>query len=324
MARPRVVVNLVVSCIVALVAGFLVLKLLRGRQEAEAPAPQITPETLVAVAVTPLTRGARLDPDKIKLAPYFEQSIPEGAFRGLGELAGRVVSQPLAANEPITNDKLFPVGVSGGIEATIAPGKRAMSVKGSAVMGLGGLIGPGAHIDIYGVYGIAKDDKAAREIPISKLILQNIPVLAVGEDNERGAGKAATPTANATGLFTLEVTPDEAEKLALASDKGTLHFTLRNPADDDIVFTRGEDLLRLIISYLDYEPKPATAPPRGQAKPGGVVIIKGTKQELVNGSTGAKDGQGSGAPQAMAPVPEQSQAPAPVPQLTPVPAPQRR
>jgi pilus assembly protein CpaB len=323
MARPRVVVNLVVSCIVALVAGMLVLKLLRGRHEPAAPAPQVTPETLVAVAVMPLARGAHLDESKIKLSPYFEQSIPEGAFRGLTELTGRVVSQPLAANEPITKDKLFPVGVSGGIEATIAAGKRAMSVKGTPVLGLGGLIGPGAHIDIYGVYGIAKDDKAAREIPVSKLILQNIPVLAVGEDSEKGAAKSAAATANATGLFTLEVTPDEAEKLALASDKGTLHFTLRNPTDDDIVFTQGKDLLRLLISYLDYEPKTPEAP-HGQAKPGGVVIIKGTKQELVDGAISAKSGQGQAAAQAAAPVPEQSQTPVPAPQLTPIPAPQRR
>ncbi|MBF0480416.1 MAG: Flp pilus assembly protein CpaB [Desulfovibrionaceae bacterium] len=321
MAKPRVVVNLVVSCIVALVAGFLVLKLLRGRHEAAIQAPPVAPETLVAVTVAPLARGARLDPDKIKLSPYFEQSIPEGAFRGLDELSGRIVSQPLAANEPVTKDKLFPVGVSGGIEATIPLGKRAMSVKGTPVLGLGGLIGPGAHIDVYGVFGITKDDKAAREIPVAKLLLQNIPVLAVGDDTEKGAGKSAA----ATGLYTLELTPDEAEKLALASDKGTLHFTLRNPTDGDVVFTRGEDLLRLLMSYLDYEPKAPEAP-RGQAKPGGVVIIKGTKQTLVDGSTGstgangAQSGQGQAQapPATAAPVPEQSPIPVPVP------APQRR
>jgi pilus assembly protein CpaB len=186
------------------------------------------------------------------------------------------------------------------------------------VLGLGGLIGPGAHIDIYGVYGIAKDDKAAREIPISKLILQNIPVLAVGEDNERGGGKPATPAtaagaaANPTGLYTLEVTPDEAEKLALASDRGSLHFTLRNPTDDDVVFTQGKDLLRLIMSYLDYQPKP---PEAGRAKPGGVVIIKGTKQELVNGATSAQPAPGQAAPA------EQGPTPVPAPQPTPAPAP---
>jgi len=324
MARPRVVVNLVVACIVALVAGMLVLRLLRGRHEPEVTAPQAPPETLIAVAAAPLARGARLDAGKVKLAPYFEQSIPEGAFRGLGELAGRVVSQPLAANEPVTKDKLFPEGVLGGIEAMIAPGKRAMSVKGSPVIGLGGLIGPGSRIDIYGVYGIVKDDKAAREIPVAKLILQNIPVLAVGDETEkRGPGKSSTD------LYTLEVTPDEGEKLALASDKGTLHFTLRNPSDDDVVFTQGKDLLRLLISYLDYEPKAPEDPNAGsQGKPAGVVIIKGTKQELVDGSTSAKQGQAPAQAQApaqgLAPFPGLGQAPSPAPQQTPSPAPQRR
>jgi pilus assembly protein CpaB len=310
MARPRVVVNLVVACIVALVAGMLVLKLLRSRSEQAQVPPQTPPEIKIAVAAAPLARGARLDGEKIKLAPYFEQSIPEGAFRNAEELRGRVISQPLAANEPVTRDKLFPEGVFGGIEAMISPGKRAMSVKGSPVLGLGGLIGPGAHIDIYGVYGIVKDDKAQREIPISKLILQNIPVLAVGEETEkRGGGKSSTD------LYTLEVTPDEAEKLALASDKGQLHFTLRNPADDDIVFTQGKDLLRLVISYLDFEPKAPEEPKAaGQDKGGGgVVLIKGATPSLVTGAGAAKPGESApAAPSAASPVPPSQPIPAPV------------
>ena len=144
-----------------------------------------------------------------------KESTPDGAFDSPEKLAGRVAVTNIAAREPITETRLAPEGAAAGLSAMIPEGYRAMNVRVDDVVGISGFIMPGTLVDIVVV--IEPPEEAGKQRRISKIVLQNIKVLANGANldkpkNEKEAERVKT--------VTLQVTPDQAEKLALASSEG--------------------------------------------------------------------------------------------------------
>lgn len=217
---------------------------------------------VVAAADIPL--GTPLEATMLSTIAWPPHAWPEGAVTNPGALVGRVVRTPLAKNEPVLEPKLAALGSRGGLSAAITPGKRALTVKVNEVIGVAGFAMPGSLVDVL-VHTQTEADRQARDASLSKIVLERILVLAVAQD----AGRETTAP-RVTGAVTLEVTPEEAEKLDLARSVGTLSLVLRNPADASPGQTQGarkHDLLALaaptppadtpVVLQQKAQPKPA-------------------------------------------------------------------
>ena len=165
----------------------------------------------VAVAAANLPWGTKIRPELVKTTPFLTQSLPSGYFASPVDLTDRVILTPLKINEPITEDKLAPVSVkAGGVSAILKPGTRAISVKGNKVLGISGLINPGNRVDVI----ITVTDPAIKKVK-SKIVLENLLVLATGTQIQRNEKGEPMPV----DVYTLEVTPEQAERLALAASE---------------------------------------------------------------------------------------------------------
>ena len=234
---------------------------------------QATETQPVVVAVADLSWGMSLNNEYMKVVPFLKSSLPPGYHPDPSALAGRVVIYPVKANEPILESRLAPQSVKGGgVAAVITPGKRAMAVKVDKVVGVAGFINPGHRVDV--LVTLAKSMKSGE--PITKTVLENILVLATGTEIEK-AGKQEK--AAQVDVITLEVAPEEGEKLALAATEGKLQLALRNIGDQEDVITKGTTIPVLLTSYASSstvakktDKKPSRAPQRGGYT---VELIKG-------------------------------------------------
>lgn len=193
--------------------------------------------TKVAVATTDINLGERLSPEVVKLVDWPASSLPPGAIQDQRTIDGRVTKASLTRGEPVLESKLTPVGTKGGLSAVIADGKRAITVRVNDVVGVAGFALPGSFVDILvntqkDKSGQATADRAERSI--SKIVLEKILVLAVAQEVNRDETKPKVVNA-----VTLEVSPEEAEKLDLARSVGTLSLVLRNQGDPRPVETAG-------------------------------------------------------------------------------------
>jgi len=188
----------------------------------------------VAVAKVAIPLGTKLIPEQIMMVQYPGESMPDGTFDSIEKLAGRVAVVNIAAREPVTEAKLATAGTAGGLSAVIPEGYRAMTVKVDDVVGISGFIMPGALVDIVVV--IIPDEKGFNQDPISKIVLQNIKVLANGQNIDQPKNEREPSSVKAV---TLQVTPEQAEKLALAATEGKLQLVMRNSVDQGDTPTSG-------------------------------------------------------------------------------------
>ena len=236
-----------------------------------APSPKevdLSEAVPIAVALLDLPWGTQLTDKDIKMVRFLKDSLPPGHFEDLSELEGRVLLFPVTADEPIIESRLAPTSIkTGGVSAVVKPGKRAIAVKGDKVIGLSGLIRPGNRVDVLVTL---TDPRNKREV--TKLVLQDVPVLATGEElSENGDGETSP-----VDVYTLEVTPEEGEKLSLAAVEGRLQFALRNATDMETVLTRGATVPETLASYRPVaQKKRKRSPVTSYASK--VQVIKGNK-----------------------------------------------
>ena len=187
-----------------------------------------TAHAKVVVAARDLPPGTRLGAEHVMLVSL-PQSIPlAGAFNQPKLLEARVVNTGVSRGTPIVEAKLAPPGSKGGLSAVIAEGKRAMTVKVNEVVGVAGFALPGNVVDVV------LNTKGADAVPVSKIFLEQIMVLAIAQEAARDDAKPKVVSA-----VTLEVTPEQAEKLDLGRSIGTLSLVLRNQIDRVAVVTPG-------------------------------------------------------------------------------------
>ncbi|EFL50238.1 Flp pilus assembly protein CpaB [Solidesulfovibrio fructosivorans JJ]] len=285
--KSKAIPHMILAVILAVAAGVLTIRWLGSvRGPGQAQRPKVEAKKVdVLVAARAIPKGARLDAAMLRLKPYEAEAVPGGALRAVAEAEGRVAARDISKDDPITPDKLMAKGVTrGGLDAAVAPGKRAVTVKGTKVMGSGGLVTPGSRVDVVVTYS----RPGKQEEKVSKVILENIPVLATGTELEPRIGKDGREELASTDSFTLMVTPEEAERLALAADLGSMHMALRKPGDDDVVKTPGADVAGSLEAFAAAPAGPPTSPLEGapdEAEPeeGGysVEIIRGTERERI-------------------------------------------
>lgn len=220
----------------------------------------------VVVAKVDVPLGTKLVAEQLSVAQFPRNATPDGTFDSLDKLIGRVAVTNIAAREPLTDFKLAPEGAEAGLSALIPEGYRAMTVKVDDVVGVSGFLRPGTLVDVVVV--INPPEKSTSRDAISKIVLQNIKVLASGQNidhpkNEREAERVRA--------VTLQVTPEQAEKLALASTEGKLRLVLRNSIDQGDEQTPGANKHTLLTgerampapepgSLKSEQPPPTPAP----------------------------------------------------------------
>ena len=218
-----------------LISAFSVSRYLINAQTAKKDLQQVV-MTAVDIPV-----GTKLIKEQLTLAPLPANSTPVGAFNSPDKLVGRVLLNGIAAREVITEAKLAPEGTAGGLSAVIPEGYRAMTVKVDEVVGVSGFLNPGALVDV--VVTMAPAENSGSKDTISKIVLQNIKVLASGQNIDRPKDDRE---ASAVRSVTLQVSPEQAEKLALASSEGRLQLVMRNSVDQEDEQTPGANKRTLL------------------------------------------------------------------------------
>ncbi|MBI3284996.1 MAG: Flp pilus assembly protein CpaB [Burkholderiales bacterium] len=188
----------------------------------------------VVVAATDVNLGTRITPDLIKLADWPADSVPKDGFTDLKVLDTRVTRVSLQRGEPLTEAKLAQRGATGGLSAVVSEGKRAMTVRVNDVVGVAGFALPGNFVDILVSTQDESSKTGTKDLSISKLVLERILVLAVAQEASQNETKPKVVNA-----VTLEVTPEQAEKLDLARSVGQLSLVLRNQVDLTPIQTAG-------------------------------------------------------------------------------------
>lgn len=246
MKNSRTVLMVGVSCAAAITAVVLASQWITGQANLKV--------RRIAVANADINLGTRLTPDMIRLADWPADSVPVGAFTNIQELDTRVTRAALQRGEPVLGAKLALPGASGGLSAVVAEGKRAMTVRVNDVVGVAGFALPGNYVDILvsTQNNSVKPDNSDRSI--SKLVLERILVLAVAQESSLNDTKPKVVNA-----VTLEVTPEQAEKLDLARSVGQLSLVLRNQVDLKPAETSGATKDSL-LSAADVKPAAAAAP----------------------------------------------------------------
>jgi pilus assembly protein CpaB len=240
MRRPMVFVLL--AGLAAMLASVMVYSALKRREAEVQNAMSHNVEVVVAAMDLPL--GTKIEVGEVKTARWSADSLPEGSYTDPRQVIGSYVKNSLVANEPIVQAKLFTGDKTAGVMPLLIPfGMRAVSVPVDEVSDVAGFVLPHTRVDVLVATtegsGGAGGDKA-----FSKVILQNVEVLAVAQEVEQ---KKDEP--EIVKVVTLLVTPQESERLALASHSGTLRLAMRNYNDNKIVLTSGSDVAQMLRAY---------------------------------------------------------------------------
>jgi len=275
MGQKRPIFFLGGALVIALVTTVLVYQWLQGQRLTDLPEPEVVVEGVsVAVASADIPWGTPLTAETIRMVPYPEESIPKGHFTEQEALEGRVILTNLSKHEPILDSKLAPVDIkTGGVVAVMDPNKRAMAVKVNEVVGLPGFVQPGDRVDVMATFENPKKKGAKRE-QITKVVLENTLVLATDTQMER-ASEDDEP--KAVKVITLEVTIEEAEKLAMAENGGKLRLALRSPLNPEVKKTKGANFNDLLTSHQLVPPKRK----RAAQKKNQVEVISGTERKTI-------------------------------------------
>jgi pilus assembly protein CpaB len=266
MERKRIIGIIGLAFCLALLAG---LGSYRFLSEKSRVAENAKLQTVgIAVAVVDIPLGTTIHSNQVALSSWPKEMQPRDAFTALKPVFGRVAMRDILRGEPVVESRLVPADKSSGLLSLKVPaGMRAFSVKVNEVVGVGGFIVPDSRVDIVVTTAVSPQRQQEQ---VSKTFLQDVLVLAAGQLVEQKDNKPVT-----VNTVTLAVTPEDAEKLALASNDGKIQLVLRNFSDSRKVETPGSDKGRLLSSLRRETParivkanvraKKATPPPAAQA-----------------------------------------------------------
>lgn len=217
--------------------------------------------TQIVVAAKPVPVGAILAADDVKLAAWPERAVVPKSFTSVEAVVNRGVIDGLEENQPVTESRLAPVGAGGGLPPTIKPGMRALSIKVDDVIGVAGFVVPGTRVDLIVT---ARQGGGGSDEAMARIVVSNLEVLTAGtridQERSRQEGKPIP-----TSVVTLLVTPEDAERIALAQNQGQLSLALRNPLDVEKVETQGARMTSLMGP---------PAPPPVERKVAGRVVMR--------------------------------------------------
>ncbi len=241
MAGRRYTFVFYVAVGIAALATFGVYRVLENTKASS----RIATRALV-VAAKNLPEGTAIDRTSLSVREWPVATVPAGAFASTDSLIGRVTRVAVFEGEPLVPGRLAPSGTGPGIEVKITPGKRAMALRINDIAGVSNLVQPNSRVDV--LVQIRNEAKEGRLV--SKLFMENMRVLSVGTAVERDAEGKPIEAASVA----LEVTPAEAERLAIAASQGSIQLVLRGYGDPDSVKTSGANTGD-VLSSLGHAPE---------------------------------------------------------------------
>jgi pilus assembly protein CpaB len=276
--QNRLKIALVVAVFFGLIAAYGIFNFLRQqRQAAEALRTQ-TQDVVIAAKDIPAgstIAEVMLKDGTVRAIKWPKASVPAGAFGSPTEVIGKVNRVKIMANEPILESRLS--GEGAGLTVRLEPGKRAMAVRVDEIIGVSGFIVPDDRVDVIVTTtppGV-NDNKDAR---LSKIVLQNKRVLSVAQSTEQKDGKPQVARS-----ITLEVSPEEAEKLSLAYQEGPIVLELRGVGDETEPKTIGSNKNDLLALGVRKTSGPARLRAVAQQAPDKykVEVIHGSNRNVV-------------------------------------------
>jgi pilus assembly protein CpaB len=249
---------------VAVVAGLLATF---GIQRYVAHKTYIAPVSTgqVTVATADISPGIALAAGSVKIVSWPRELIPPQAASALQQVEGRVAVMPISVGEPVLFSKLAPVGTAAGLSSLLDENKRAVAVRVDDVSGVSGFLHPRDKVDVLldmKMQGVSDS--------FSKTILQNITVMTIGQTWEQKENKPVVVNA-----VTLEVTPEQAEILNLASTEGKIRLSLRSRRNETVVETTGVAMSQLLAGVVKNEKLES---PKPQKEERTVEVIKGLER----------------------------------------------
>jgi pilus assembly protein CpaB len=208
----------------------------------------------VIVAADDLQVGTKIDDKDIRIVHFPAGDLPDGRFHLKNKVIGRGVVLPIAKGEFILTNKLAGENAGFGLPSLIPPGMRAVSVRVNDTTSVSGFVLPGTRVDVL----LTGNPQGSNEQQTTT-VLENVAVIATGQRLERNS--AGEP--QSAPVVTLLVSPDDAERLTLATSQGHIQLALRNPLD-----TKQEDVAAVKSNSLykgSSEPAPVEHP-HGPAK----------------------------------------------------------
>jgi pilus assembly protein CpaB len=264
MQNQRAILFLILAVALGVGAAFTAQRWLE--QQRQLPTTEQAATQPVAVMREAIQVGQVVHQRSLATVDWPLEYLPQGAHSDPAKLEGRVVRRPLAAGEPVLETALLPEGAHAGLASVIDPTRRAISVKVDPVIGVAGFVVPGTRVDVLVTIMPDYGDK-----PVSKVILQDVEVLAIDQKVEEA--KEGEP--ELVQVVTFELDPVQTEKLTHAFHNGRLQLALRNPSDHEIVETHA-----VTVSDVLNERKPAA--PRIASRP--VARRSSSNVEVIKGS----------------------------------------
>jgi len=283
--RTNNVVVLFLAIVMGGIAAFMARQWLQAHADMSAVAGQGA--GTIVVATQPLAFGATVSPDNITEIPWGAGALPDGAFASKDDIlkdGRRVVLSPFNRNEPVLRSKITGPGQRGSLSSLLEEGKRAVTVRVDDVRGVAGFVLPGDFVDVV----LIGEDPALQRENYSEILLHHVKVLAI---DQLASERQEQPTV--AKAVTVEATPEQAQKILLASNVGKLSLILRQPGDVNADSAKrvterdlGRDRPRRAAAppppAPPPPPPPAAAPPPRASSTTTVSIVRGNKREDYN------------------------------------------
>jgi len=178
----------------------------------------------VVVAANDLPVGVTLSSKDLTLLDWFGDTVPAGAFTKTETIVGRPLLYPLSAKQPVLERDLGVQGAGIGLAGKIPEGMRATAVRSNEISGVAGFLYPGSHVDV-----LLTMTPSAGNMPTTRTVFHNVNRLQAGQTIE--PDPQGRP--HSVNVVTLLVTPENSQRLQLASSQGNIQFVLRSGADHE-------------------------------------------------------------------------------------------
>lgn len=213
----------------------------------------------VVVAALEISFGQSIEKEHIKLVDMPKNSIPDSAFNAIEEVEGKIANTKIFKGEPIVSKRIVDAGQGSTLAALITPKMRAVTVRVNDVIGVAGFLLPGNHVDVL-------SSKKINKKAYTDTLIENVKVLAVDQTASPEKDKPIVVRA-----VTLELNPEQAEKLIKATTEGSVQLALRNPIDDSKIVAEKPSPKKVVAK---------TSAKRRVNTSRDVTVIRGTQVEI--------------------------------------------
>ena len=232
----------------------------------------------IVAAATNLPVGATLSQKDVVLLDWYSDALPTGAFTKTEDVVGHPLLYPMAAKEPVLQQDLGVEGAGIGLAGKIPEGMRAVAIRSNEIIGVAGFLYPGSKVDLLMTF-----TPPGSNMPVTETVLQNVEVLTAGQTIQPDPqGKP-----QAVNVVTLLLTPQDSQRLQLASAQGNIQFVLRSGADQKSAELRPTRLDELVVGQKPAAPvvaAPGVHHERRKATPQAPVylmeVIQGTQRSV--------------------------------------------